>query len=572
MNGETFSGLLRRNAESGTTEGLRFMGLDGQQEAYSWPEIYERAQCVAGGLRERGIRPGERVSLVIPTNITFFDAFFGIQLCGAVPVPLYPPVRLGRLDEYHQRTAAMLRAVSARLVLSDGRTWRILGESVRLAGTELGAQLVDSVRSSPYFHESRPTDLGLIQFSSGTTVNPKPVALTHRNLTSNVRAILSLIVPKLDPELNRATGVTWLPLYHDMGLVGCVGPALVYPGSLFLIAPEQFLARPALWLRTLSQSRALVSPAPNFAYSYCVDRIRDEEMTGVDLSGWAWALNGAEPVAPETLRRFSERFSRWGFRPEALTPVYGLAEATLAVSFSEHGKGLQTSRFSRDALASARVEPAPDGVELVSVGRPLPGEEVRVDSEGLGAVQVRGPSVMSGYYNRPDLDAAALVDGWLNTGDLGFFHDGELYITGRFKDVLLLRGKNHAPHEVEQAGDQVAGVRRGCIAAVSYRPEGLEHEQLWVIAEIVEGADPALVGPALIAEILAVTALKVERLELVPPGTLPRTSSGKIRRSESLARLLAGTLKPPGAVNVLTIGAAMLRGTLGHWQNRRDGR
>lgn len=576
----TLGAALRRAASEGAGQGLRFVDKREVETPLGWGDIYLRAQQLAGGLRDRGVAPGDRVAIILPTCPAFFDAFFGAILAGAVPVPLYPPVRLGRLDEYHARTTAMLNAAGARMLLTDDRVWRILGETVRR--TQIACLTTAEVHGEPLHVEGAPTDLAMVQFSSGTTVDPKPVALSHANVLANVAAILNFVIDQ-DHHRSRA-GVSWLPLYHDMGLIGCVFPALLQPGSLTLIPPELFIARPALWLRALGRSGAVVSPAPNFAYALCVDRIKDDEMQGVDLSNWRLALNGAEPVSPATLHRFVARFARWGLRPEALTPVYGLAEASLAVTFSDPTTPFRTVRFDRAALGNGVVRVANTGsdpgtesgvagtddgdagVELVSVGAPLPGVEVQAPTATIGAVRVRGPSVMVGYLNQPERTAQTLVDGWLDTGDLGFLHEGELFVTGRSKDLLILRGRNHAPHEVEQAVDSVDGVRVGCAAAVSFLPEGGDHERLLLF---VEAKDPA---PGLeqrcAAAVLTRTHLAVDEVILLEPGTLPRTSSGKIRRAEALRLYQVGELRPPRAVTPMLLAGALLRGTLGHWSKR----
>ncbi len=541
--------------------GLRFVAKDESLTPLRWSALLPRAAAVAGGLRADGVRPGDTVALIFPTSPAFFHAFFGVLLAGGIPVPLYPPVRLGRLDEYHARTEAMLRAARVGLVLTEDRVWRILGETVARAGVR--CRVVDTVDGPPLVHAAAPDDLALVQFSSGTTVDPKPVALSHANILANVRAILAWMFGATGGF--NEEGVSWLPLYHDMGLIGGVCPALFRPGTLTLIPPELFIARPAVWLRTLSRTGAAISPAPNFAYALCADRIRDAELDGVDLSAWRFALNGAEPVAPETLRRFVARFARWGFRPEALTPVYGLAEASLAVTFSPADDPFYTARFDRDALGAGRVVPHPDGVELVSVGVPL--DEVRVEAAAdvVGPIRVQGPSVMTGYLFQPERTAAAISDGWLDTGDLGFRHEGRLYVTGRVKDLLILRGRNHAPHEVEQAVDPVDGVRTGCAAAVSYRPEGAEEEQLVVFVEVRPDA-PSDVSAACQRAVLAATGLSPSAIVPLAPGTLPRTSSGKIRRAEALARWLRGELTPPERVTPWLLAGALFKGTLAHWR------
>ncbi|HEX2251670.1 MAG TPA: AMP-binding protein [Thermoanaerobaculia bacterium] len=591
--------------------GLRFVERDESASFLAWPEIRRRAHAVAAGLAALGVAPGQRVGLVFPTGPEFFDAFFGTLAVGAVPVPLYPPVRLGRLGEYHRRTAGMIAAAGARLVLADARVRRLLGETVVRARPPLGCRTLAGVvedggpgrgdGAAPAV-EVRPDDLALVQFSSGTTVDPKPVALTHRALLAQAEALNSLWPGLL---ADRPTGVSWLPLYHDMGLIGCVLPALLLPSELTLLGPELFVARPALWLRTISRYRATVSPAPNFAYSLAVHRVRDEELDGVDLSCWRVALNGAEAVAPAVLAAFRDRFARWGLPREALTPVYGLSEAALAVTFSALDRPFTTGRFDREALAAdGEARPVADdgrdaggepggvaeapAVELVSVGRPLPGFDVAVlpdtgdreddaslppsPAEGsplpegqVGRVWVRGPSLMAGYLGLPEQTARTLRGGWLDTGDLGFCWRGELYLTGRAKDVLILRGRNHAPQDLERAAGEVAGARRGCAVAVSWLPEGAEGERLVLFVESAAPAPPSE-RRRLAAECAraarGATGLAVDEVVVLAPGTLPRTSSGKLRRRETLARHLAGTLLPPEPVNALRLAGALTRSGL----------
>jgi acyl-CoA synthetase (AMP-forming)/AMP-acid ligase II len=577
---ETLNEALQR-AAAFPDAGLRLVDRRERARWFSWDDIHDRARLVAGRLRAWGLRQGERVPLVYPTGIEFFDAFFGVLLAGGVPAPLYPPVRLGRLDEYHVRTAAMIRAVSARLVLADTRVRRLLGTTM-VAAADPGRRSAPKCLSLSGLPAARrgasdalavsPGRLGLVQFSSGTTVDPKPVALSHRALQAQ-SAIIEGFLPDT-PDLKQA-GVSWLPLYHDMGLVGCVLPALNRPGVLTLLPPEGFVARPALWLRAISRWGATVSPAPNFAYALCVNRVRDEEMNGVDLSRWRLALNGSEPVAPGVLRRFQARFAPWGLRPEALTPVYGLSEAALAVTFSDLRRPFRSDRFHRESLAQGRAAPDTGGTELVSVGRPVSGFELVVRNaereplveDRVGRIWVRGPSLMDGYLDRPADTARTLVDGWLDTGDLGFVHGGELFLVGRAKEVLILQGRNHPPHAVEHAVDGVPGVRPGCAAAVSFLPEEGEREVLLLLVEHRDGiaADVlANLPKACAREVLAATGLSCDQVVALEPGTLPRTSSGKIRRAEALLRFREGTLAPPERVTLLRIAGWMARSALAY--------
>jgi len=608
---DTLVTLLERAALAdgrGAERGLRFLDRRERARFRSWTEIHDAARSTAAGLLAAGVHPGDRVGLIFPTGEEFFSAFFGILLAGAVPAPLYPPVRLGRLDEYHRRTAAMLRAVGARLVLADSRVRRLLGQTMAAARPELGCRTLNALpaASSEEAAERRPEagDLALIQFSSGTTVEPKPVALSHRAVLAQTR-ILNGLWP--DTEEVTHSGVSWLPLYHDMGLIGCVFPALERVADLTLIGPEVFVARPAVWLRALSRYRATISPAPNFAYGLCVAKVRDDELDGVDLSSWRGALNGAESVAPATLRAFVDRFAPLGLRPEALTPVYGLSEASLAVSFAPLERRFTAARFARSSLEPGRavrsLGPSEDGDEvpeaaareLVSVGSPLPGftieirAEIRAPGEAGGApiedgrvgrVWVRGPSLMEGYFGRPAASAAALVDGWLDTGDLGFLRGGELFLTGRAKDLVIVRGKNVAPEEIERLALSAPGARAGCAVAVSRVPPATgggagDSEELLVFVEHARdaGAEERDALPDRVTRaVLSGLGLAPDRVEVLAPGTLPRTSSGKLRRGETLRRWSEGTLEPPAPVSPARVAAALLRSGLAFSRSGRGSR
>ncbi|MFP2934226.1 AMP-binding protein, partial [Pyxidicoccus sp. 3LG] len=457
----------------------------------------------------------------------------------------------------------------AVVVLTDSRVRLLLGPSVERARPRLGCLTVDEVSRGDDEHEVpvRPEALGLIQFSSGSTVDPKPVALTHAALMSQVAA-LEVAMP-LRPE-SPPVGVSWLPLYHDMGLIGCVLSALYYPGTLVLIPPEVFLARPALWLRALSRHKGFISPAPNFAYGLCLKRVKDEDLEGVDLSSWKHALNGAEPVSADTLRRFAQRFERWGFSARALRPVYGLSEASLAVTFPPESRGPRTLGVDAGVLArESRVE---EGTrELVSVGAPVAGFEVEVrdamsaalPERRVGRVFARGPSLMTGYFGDAEASGRALsADGWLDTGDLGFLADGELYLTGRAKDVVIIRGANHAPQAFEEPLQTVDGVRTGCAVALGFTPEGGEDEALLILAE---RAGPGVGDEAeerIRAAVLEATGVRPHTVRLLEPGTLPRTSSGKLRRAEALRRYLAGELAPPKKVGMVGMAVEMAKSAL----------
>lgn len=566
--------LIDLVASAARTEawGLRLVDTREQESFYPWTRVIARAQQVAGGLSEIGIRRGDAVAIVFPTAIEFFDAFFGTLLAGGIPVPIYPPVRLGRLSEYERRTGRMLHSVGAAVLLSQSRLLRVIEAATDIYRPPLGclqlSGLPDGVCAPP---TPDPDDLSLIQFSSGTTMDPKPVALSHRSLVAQARLLNGYW---RDGEGVRHRGVSWLPLYHDMGLIGCVLTALERSADLTLIPPELFVARPAIWLRTISKVGGTVSPAPNFAYGLCVDKIRDSELDGVDLSCWKVALNGAEAVSPSVIRSFSRRFARWGFDSTAMTPVYGLSEAALAVTFSDPSKPPKAVGFSRELLMERSIGKSEEGgVELVSVGKPVPGFTVRVldpddrvcEEGEVGRVVVRGPSLMDGYFGRPEDSSTALRNGWLETGDLGFWHCGELYLTGRAKDVLILRGRNHSPEEIEEATGSVAAVRTGCVVAVSQLCEGGASEQLWVFVEArkwVRKSRYKELKSACSRAIIGATGIRPDQVVVVQPGAIPRTSSGKLRRQEALRRHLQGCLAPPRGNVRLVVMSRILRSHL----------
>ncbi len=547
--------------------GVTFVELSEKETFVPWREVHERARRAGAALASVGVAPGDRVAMVLRTEPAFLDAFFGAWMAGAVPVPLYPPVRLARMDEWIAATARMIAVSGARLVVSSGGARRLLGGALEVARPSLGCVDAEALlgASPGAAREVEPAALGLVQFSSGSTVDPKPVALTHGALADEADALVAATRPDAHDVL-----VSWLPLYHDMGLAGALLGAMSYPGPLVLVPPEHFLARPALWLRAIARHSGTISAAPSFAYAYAAERVRDADLAGLSLRSWRLALDGAETVSPEAARRFAARFANCGFDAGALVPVYGLAEATLAVTFARPGRKLVAHRIDPVRLARDGVV-APGSREVASVGSPLPGVEVELRDEGgrqvpegrLGRIFVRGPSLMREYLGDPAGTAAALDGGSLDTGDLGFVLDGELYVHGRAKDVVVVRGANHAPEEFETALAGVAGLRAGCAVALGFVPEDGAGEELLVLAERAHGrkADPGLAAEARRA-VLEATGIAPHTVRILEPGTLPRTSSGKMRRREALRLYLEGKLVAPRKATPLRLALAAARSQL----------
>jgi acyl-CoA synthetase (AMP-forming)/AMP-acid ligase II len=560
------------------SDGLIFLDLREQERRLSWRDVLQQACAIAAGLRAAGIDARDRVAIMLPTGPDFVTAFFGCILAGAVPVPLYPPVRLGRLAEFVVTTTRMLKSVTAKLVVTDRSLMRLLGQVAERARPSLGfATLADLNLSAtlPEIPPAAPQDLALIQFSSGTTRNPQPIALTHRNLTLQCAALKPLLRPTDDKT---QLGVSWLPLYHDMGLIGSLLSAVTYPGSLVLIRPEHFLARPALWLRAISRYRATLSSAPAFAFPYCAHRIQDAELNNCDLSTWRLAICGAEPISMPALQRFCERFSVWGFDARALTPAYGLAEASLAVTCRPASTGSAATNVDLQHLTLGnQVESGSH--PLISCGHPLAGMDLEVrDVPGralperhVGRIFVRGPTVMAGYFGQPEATSTMLHDGWLDTGDLGFFVNGELYVCGRLKDLIVIRGANHLPEEFEACLHEVSGVRRGRAMALGFQPPDAEGEALLLLVERDSRLDknqPTDLERNIRRTIRQGTGIEPHSVLILAPGTLPRTSSGKLRRTEALRRYLSGELDAPGRTNALSLAGHLIRSSLSYTRLR----
>jgi len=555
--------------------GVTFVGRREEETSLPWAAVHRRALRVAGALAARGVKPGDRVAVVLRTEPAFLDAFFGTLLAGAVPVPLYPPVRLGRMEEYLAATARMMRVSEARIAVASPAVRRILGEAVRAARPALALGVVDAgdLAGGPeLLVPGGPGDLALVQFSSGSTVDPKPVALSHANIVAQVEALTQLVEPTSSDVL-----VSWLPLYHDMGLIGCLLGAMSYPGPLVLIPPEHFLARPALWPRAIARHRGTISAAPHFAYGYAADRVGDEDLRGLSLASWRIALDGAEPVTASTLRRFAARFARHGLDPGALMPVYGLSEAALAVTFSPRGRPPRVEALDPQRLAAGEI--APGLRELLSVGTPIPGVELEVRAEAgqplperrLGRIHVRGPSVMQGYLGDDAGTARVLAGGWLDTGDLGFHAGGELFVHGRAKDVVIVHGANHAPDEFESCLVHLPGVRPGCSVALGFVPPGGDGEELLLLVERAPDSSARDEGlsEAVRRAVLERTGVRAHTVSILAPGTLPRTSSGKMRRAEALRRYHSGALRPPARVSALSMTRHLLRSGLAYARSRR---
>ena len=538
---EVFEWHLRRHPQ----RVLITLYEDGDQPIeLSYADLHRDAIGLAAGLRALSLEPGATVAIMLPTGRAFFAAFFGALYAGAVPVPLYPPARPSQLEDHLKRIGGIMRNARVRVLVTVERAkplahlLRSQVETLRTVSTVADLSLADAV---PAPAELVASDIAFLQYTSGSTGDPKGVILTHANLLANLRAMW-----RATRIRSGDTFVSWLPLYHDMGLIGACLGGLYIGFHLVLMSPLAFLARPARWLEIIHRHRGTVSPAPNFAYELCLAKVSDAELAALDLSSWRLAFNGAEPVSPDTLERFAARFKPCGLQREALTPVYGLAESTVGLVFPPPGRGplidlLDRATLARDGVARSARPGDAQPLRIVSCGLPLPGHELRVVDAGgrelpereQGRVQFCGPSSTQGYLNNPGANQRLFDGVWLNTGDLGYMAGGELFLTGREKDIIIRGGFNIHPQELETAAAELPGVRKGAVVVFAATDQRSGTERLVVLAETRLG-EPAR-RQQLVQAITALSATLLgapaDDVVLAPPRTVLKTSSGKVRRA-----------------------------------------
>jgi 1-acyl-sn-glycerol-3-phosphate acyltransferase len=524
---------------------IRILDESGGADDVTYAALHQEAAAVAAGLLARDVMPGDTVAIMLPTSRAYFVTFAGVILAGAVPVPIYPPARPSQLADHLRRHTGILANARATLLITVPEAITV-GHLLRSNLDSLRHVVVpESLTGATGGALPRPrsADLALVQYTSGSTGQPKGVALTHENLLANIRAM-----GQASAASGADTFVSWLPLYHDMGLIGAWLGSLYFAVPLVVMAPQVFLTRPSRWLRAIHANRGTISAGPNFAYELCLTKITDAELEGLDLSSLRLAFNGAEPVSPATIERFAERFAPYGLRREAITPVYGLAESSVGLAFPPLGRGPLVDRIVRDTFVrSGRADPAKPGerdtLRFVACGQPLPGHEIRiVDATGRelgdrreGRIEFRGPSATAGYFHNPAATRSLYHDDWLDTGDLGYIADADLYVTGRVKDLIIRAGRNLHPDELEEAVGNLAGVRKGCVAVFACPDPAGGAERLVVMAETRATDDEA--SAALRSEIVSTTVdllgVAPDDVVLAPPRTVPKTSSGKIRRAAS---------------------------------------
>ena len=524
--------------------------------ALTYGELATRARRVASGLVNRDVAPGDRVAVMLPTSIDFFVAFFGVLYAGAIPVPIYPPMRLAQIEDHLRRQTGILRNAGARLLITMPEGRQLAGLLGALVDTLSGVETVTDIENAgsdvvlPPI--SDPDATALIQYTSGSTGDPKGVVLSHANLLANIRAMGEVM------EASSAdVFVSWLPLYHDMGLIGAWLGCLHFAAPLYVMSPLSFLVRPQSWLWAIHRYRATLSAAPNFGFELCLGKVVDADLEGMDLSSLRMIANGAEPVSVSTLRRFVERFACYSFPAAAMAPVYGLAESSVGLAFPPLGREplidcIDHERLSTHGEAERAAQDDPRPLELAACGQPLPGHEIRiVDEAGYelgdrreGRLEFRGPSATSGYFNNPEKTREVIRNGWIDSGDRAYMVAGDVYITGRIKDIIIRAGRHLYPQEIEEAVADIPGIRKGGVAVFGAVDRASGTERVVVVAETRE------TGPAERAALQAraydvttsIAGTPPDEVVLAPPRAVPKTSSGKIRRSAAKELFESGQL------------------------------
>ncbi|MFQ5761292.1 MAG: fatty acyl-AMP ligase, partial [Acidiferrobacterales bacterium] len=519
---------------------------DKQEQEISYQALLRGAEAVAAGLQHAGLEPGETVAIMLPTSEEYLLTFFGILLAGGIPVPIYPPARLTQIEDHlrrHVRILSNAGVVKLVTVPEASRLARLLKSHIASLRRIFTVEELSSSAQTLARPTLKPDDIAFLQYTSGSTADPKGVVLTHANLLSNIRAMGNVLeVDSTD------VFVSWMPMYHDMGLIGAWLGSLYYAMPLVLMSPLNFLARPARWLWAIHRHRATLSAGPNFAYELCLGKIDEQDIEGLDLSSWRLAVNGAEPISPDTLIAFAKRFARYGFREEVLCPVYGLAEGSLGLTFPPMGRGpvidhVDRETFRREGRAIPADNTESQTLRFVGCGQTLPGHEIRiVDAAGIevvdrqeGRLQFRGPSATSGYYRNPEASNRLFDGDWLESGDLAYVADGEVFITGRVKDVIIRAGRNIYPQELEEAIGHIPGIRRGCVAVFAATDAVGGTESLVVLAETrqTDASARAELEAHITSTAVDLVGTPPDDIVLAVPHTVLKTSSGKLCRAAS---------------------------------------
>jgi len=532
----------------------------GEWLAWSWQTLWRRSSAAAAMLHDRGIRPRDHVLMVVPDPLDAVPMLLGVWRLGAVPIQIGLPYRLASVGAFVEQLGTTAHRLQSDVVLVSAELAAVAPPSPALRVVPVGCPTDDEDTERGLPDVDPAAAPALIQLTSGSTGYPRGVVIPHDRLLEHMAAMSAAL-----PSHDRSIAVSWLPLHHDMGLIGGLLFPLYngFPGHM--ISPAAFRRRPLCWLEAMSRFRGTICAAPPSAYGICLQVAEQAQAAGLDLGAWDCAMVGAEPIAPTLLRRFAEAFAPVGFRPTAFFPVYGLAEATVAVTFPRLGAPTRFDVVEGDALErGGRATPArPDGagrvLEFTGVGRPIANTTLRIVGERgatlgereVGEIHVRSTTLMERYFDDAAATAAAFADGWLATGDLGYLADGVLFVTGRKKDVIIKGGHNLVPAAVEDVAGADPDVRTGCVAAVGVWASDLDTELVHVVCETRVAPERHREVADRLRERLQAHGIGVDRIVLVAPGVLPRTTSGKIRRADVRAALASDAFDVEAALQAI---------------------
>jgi acyl-CoA synthetase (AMP-forming)/AMP-acid ligase II len=531
-------------------EALVLLGRQKREKRVALRALWDQARAFQGTLVARGLQPGDSVVLILPTSPELISAYFGVLLAGGVPALLSTPSnRVADPRIFTGRVAHVVRTSKPHSIYCEPDVADLFGHdrAALLGRTQLltpEEANVDVTLPEPVARE--PEMIATMQYSSGSTGAPKAVLVNHRAVLSNLRAMKQAFEIRQDD-----VAVNWIPLYHDMGLFGAFLLPLLCGCRTVLIPTEDFMRDPALWLRAFQRYRGTFGWAPNLAYAICAKRLSDEDLEGLDLSSWRLALNGSEPVLARTVEAFARRMKPLGFRPEAMSPAYGLAETVVLATVQPVREEPRCEVLDRNALVAhelARVTTG-DGVSCVSIGRCIPGCEMQIRDAGghplperrVGKIWLRSDALFTRYDADPERTKQVLQDGWLETGDRGYMVDGYIFFVARDKDLIIIGGEKYVPDDIESAINRVSGVREGCVVVFGMLNEERGTEELAAVVETRENTPEGLekLRRAIRSEVNRTTGLGLPHLLLTPPGGVEKTTSGKLARSSTRRRHLA---------------------------------
>lgn len=517
---------------------------DGNGKVITYAELEAGAEKVAAVLQQHKLKAAEPVAIMLPTGADYFFSFFGILMAGGIPVPIYPPARPSKLEDHMRRHAAILDNCRATILITvpeAKHVAQLLKSLVPNLKEIISVSELKKSSAEAIFPTLHALDTAFLQYTSGSTGTPKGVVLTHANLLTNIRAMGEVVDAGSEDVF-----VSWLPLYHDMGLIGAWLGSLYFASLFVVMSPLDFLSKPERWLWAIHRYRGTLSASPNFGYEYSLHRLKNSDLSGLDLSSWRAAFNGAEAVSPETLEQFNKHFKAYGFDEKSMMPVYGLAESSVGLAFPPMKRGVRIDRIDRDTFTrSGRAVPVKEdesnALKFVSNGLPIPGHQIRIaDPSGQelperqqGRLEFCGPSSTSGYYRDAEKTQHLFNGKWLDTGDLAYIAKGELYLTGRIKDIIIRAGRNIYPDELEKAVGNVPGIRKGCVAVFGSMDQKTQTEQLIVLAE-TQSDDPDTchtIYNKINTLSVDLTSIPPDKIVLAAPGSVLKTSSGKIRRA-----------------------------------------